>query len=500
MPYLGLILLSFHGVESSVGRRGYEGDPCTALHERSSCIGGICRSLFYVGDLVQDAVYVVDSIEVSRMNSPPPNLKCTQAAETDSSKEYILNRDFFYSRIRELILVTDRDLIPAVNRFPLSAQELSGIMDTLNEEHGYLQASGKNVLEILFSWKAVEVSPEFCFLKEVARSLLKSLSVSHPFHKMTLSGVLDRLLLLPTEFGADMLTPLLVFPSTVDDFLGISEFIEELNEIMESANTIAEEDEHTLAEFLHYVLSSDQNRGDIALLTLRLKQVICQRPYDIIQLMASELSFTAEEMSTVFWLCRESFATVERIEIGKLVAQAFARVSQPPHHRRLESLTISSYNPQTIVDESRAFLGTRDISLDFSIPLIVNIEGDIISIRQWLGAIVPICSDPEIFSSRGPKLMLRPYDYSRDPTKNLRACGRLLGIALRGNVKLGLDFDLKFFELLRISSPSRVDIDAEFSDEGHLEAARIIREGIADILSYLAIHSFTEIELHEAFV
>ncbi len=95
--------------------------------------------------------------------------------------------------------------------------------------------------------------------------------------------------------------------------------------------------------------------------------------------------------------------------------------------------------------------------------------------------------------------MLKPFVEDMDMPRRFRACGRLIGIALSSGVKLGINFNGTFFELLRVVSPhQKTEIHPQFLSVEYLEAARIIRGGIADVVSYFMFHSLTGLELQQA--
>jgi hypothetical protein len=477
-----------------------QSDPCTSLNKNSYCDdNGKCKDVMSIGGLVEDSVYVLAPVEIQKLYPDAILLSCEEATHTDRTKEYFFNVEFFETRLDSLLQVTRDSFLPALREFPLSLQALNRDIDSVSRELvGTIQSKK---LEILLSLNTLGKSNEFQQVRTLLWNIKRIVRVLPIFHRGETEVSIDRLWNLPLGiFLATPSTPSDVFLfSSTNQVLAVSHILEEMNDLLSTRSYITVGRLLIIGKIARSLASDrSQEASHIAMLSYRFRQVVCPSVYELIMSRVQEQALTVDSVSSLVFLCMNKLSVSKRIEISRALIFADWEHRSGPREGIDSGVLFNSPDHETLIRESRQVLG-KPSRKHMSWTLFVVIGQEKVNTPEWLVSVSEICSDPRIFEGRD-QLMLKPYSNEINTSMRLRACGRLIGLALRMNVRLGFEFDINFFALLRVISPNSIGIDSRYLSPGYLEAARYVSEGMADVVGYLAIHTLSELEIQSALV
>ena len=461
-------------------------DPCMRLHEDSFCTGddGICRGLMFVNP----SSFLYDSFGLDMFDPSPHWVKCSEAPNISLSAKYAFNLTLFEAAYRELTEKLTESVIPVVRRFPLSLDQLDLILSDL--------VPSCVDVERTFAWKSVMLSNEFNIFSNLVAALDRILLHLPKSERYALHEAVNRMVYIVRPGTAMPLIPipeaLALLHESVDQSLRIAQIIEQIALIDRRSFRLV------YLEVLDCVVKAISIEADSAVALLlrdRFEANICPLSVDVLILMLKKTDSVNIELFTKLVLLCASHLTVS--------AQAYfswklaAKLRPTPAARIVETLRITKSDP---LQESLAYLSDLEgTSSDVSLPLIVTSGNGFVGIDEWMNSVKSICFNSNILTGT-EKLELAPLTCA-EQARAFRACGRLIGLALRENGKLTnrIPIDVSVFRLLKIMSPRSSETGSE-PTVGQLEAARFLREGIADATGVLMIHSMNEVAFSALFL
>lgn len=489
-------------------------DACQTLHAGSYCSDSHCVNLYWLEEPVGGEAGLVSFFLPEQYEQLPIRLDTVSCSEAEVGDHEVYEFMFrHYAGLKNSILEILHDhIVPSLKWFPFQDIEATGVLDRIEHINEYLLEVEDEDKEEEMVCRALVRDPVFLEFKTLLESLATSVAHAVPRKQRSFIEILANYAKLavdimavdespqsnhrfqsathqlefmyPAQNGVHFGVEPSWFQSTNNDLPGEADgvgavaFLEKMRKVANNAGKLADSLRRgysfqisdtqvtAVAQFsdvvrafaFHEDLMRSRTVPHLELLMLHFNRTVCHNlNYVVDYLMAVSIEHQNLLIPTIVDLCRVSFDE-------KLVASVLVnRRSKSPVPKPALELRVPGTPLDRMVERSLMYL--MDSSISFGTEVIVLYEGNenvgyIGQRKQWLNDMIR-----EVFRVETTGSVFTYSDDSRTQIvlrslmpdkqmhfKMLLAAGRLMGLAIRYDVPLGVQLAPSFVKLLRLVS------------------------------------------------